>query len=87
MPVSGSNSGHTITAADTTFLIAALRSAQFGTALVNFFNAVSAKPKSALPAIYLSVNAGYRWSFGAPDSYGTTSTEGGVLQIIRRGWR
>jgi hypothetical protein len=71
--------GHIITAADTTFLVAAYRCAQMGTALVNYFNAVCAKPKSVMPAVYLSVNAGYRWSFAAPDSYATTSTEGGAL--------
>ena len=70
---------HTITAADTVFLTATYRCSQLGTALVNYFNSVCAKQKSALPAIYLSVNSGQRWSFGAPDSYGTTSTEGGAL--------
>ena len=75
----GSLAGHPITPADTTFLIATYRCSQLGTALVNYFNIVSARPKSAMPAIYLSVNVGYHWTLGAPDSYGTTSIEGGSL--------
>ena len=70
---------HTITAADEAFLVNTYRSAQLGTALTDFFNTVCAKPRSAMPSIYLSVNAGYRWTLGAPDSYGTTSIEGGSL--------
>jgi hypothetical protein len=71
--------GHSLTAADEQLMIAAYRCAQMGTTLVNYFNTICAMPKTAMPSIFLSVNVGYRWSFGAPDSYGLTSTEGGVL--------
>lgn len=70
----------TFTADDEAFLLATYRSAQLGTALVNYFNSVSAKSKSAMPAIYLTINAGQRWSIGYPDSYATgSSVEGSNL--------
>lgn len=71
---------HLVTAANSTLMNAAYRSAQLGTAMTNYMNSMCAKSKSAMPAIYLSVNAGQRWSFATPDSYAVgSSVEGSNL--------
>lgn len=84
--LAGSNyQGHILTSGDQAFLIGASISTQWGTALTNFWNTISALPHVALPGAYTyaAANVGdYRWVYAAPDTYANVSgtpTEGQAL--------
>lgn len=71
---------HQVTVTDTPFLVASYHYAGLGTGIVNYMNTICAQANTALPALFLSVNSGYRWTFSAPDSYDVgSSVEGSGL--------
>lgn len=91
------NGGHTLTAGDSLFSIAAINSSQWATAVVNFFNALNAITNCFMPSQYIwigsedivSLNPDQRWANCAPDSYATitgTPTEGAALTVNSPVW-
>ncbi len=71
---------HTITAADSTFLIAALDSTQWRDVQINYFNRTSQLAGSAMPSVYTYIGSAtdQRWAYCKPDSFVGT-TEGQAL--------
>lgn len=72
---------HTITAADSTFLIAILNSTQWRDTQINYFNRTSQVAGSAMPSVYTYIGSGVgnqRWSYCSPDSF-VGATEGQAL--------
>lgn len=77
--------GYTLTAGDAVFSQAVIQSPQWATAQINYLNGAAALAGSAMPGVYLFINASNAGSFGFRWSYSTTNdgylgtVEGGAL--------